>query len=475
MNNELAHRSPPHSTEAEESVIGSILLDNDAINPALEILTHEDFYNSAYKFIFQAMTAIVEKQEPIDVITVATNLKSLGYFEQSGGHQNLARLASLMPTSGNVIYYAKVVKAMSLRRKMIHEASGIIQDAFKLDSELEEFLDASELKILGVSDDKSKESFTPVCDIVQDSIKLIEILYDKKESITGISSGFTGLDNLTAGFQKSDLLIIAARPAMGKTSLALTVAQWVGIHEQKRVALFSLEMSKEQLVMRMLCSEARVDSTKVRTGNLDQSDFPKLVDAASKISDSPIYIDDTPALSISELRAKARRLHREAPLELVVVDYLQLLKSPAFKNSREQEISDISRSLKALAKELSIPVIALSQLNRSVEQRVDKRPLMSDLRESGAIEQDADIIMFIYRDEVYNDDTPDKGVAELIISKHRSGPTGIVRLAFNGAHTRFDNLEEHYDDLGGDDGSGDGISDAIDLSGFSDEFEGDLF
>ncbi|MCL4163034.1 UNVERIFIED_CONTAM: hypothetical protein GTU68_049800, partial [Idotea baltica] len=324
--------------------------------------------------------------------------------------------------------------------------------------------------------DKSKESFTPVSDIVQDSIKLIEVLYDKKESITGIASGFTGLDNITAGFQKSDLLIIAARPAMGKTSLALTVAQWVGIHEQKRVALFSLEMSKEQLVMRMLCSEARVDSTRVRTGNLDQSDFPKLVDSASKISDSPIFIDDTPALSISELRAKARRLHREAPLELVVVDYLQLLKSPSFKNSREQEISDISRSLKALAKELSVPVIALSQLNRSVEQRVDKRPLMSDLRESGAIEQDADIIMFIYRDEVYNEDTPDKGVAELIISKHRSGPTGIVRLAFNGAHTRFDNLEEHYDDMGASvDGSDGGVSDAIDLSGFSEEFEGDLF
>lgn len=470
--NNLGHRSPPHSNEAEESVIGSILLDNDAVNPALETITYEDFYNAAHKFIFQAMTNVIEKQEPIDAITIATELKSLGYFEQAGGHQNLARLASLMPTAGNVVYYAKVVKAMALRRKMIHEATDIIQDAFKLESEVEDFLDTSEQRILGVSDDKAKDSFTPISDVVQDSIKLIEVLYDKKESITGISSGFNGLDNLTAGLQKSDLLIVAARPAMGKTSLALTMAQWVGIHERKRTALFSLEMSKEQLVMRMLCSEARVDSSKVRTGHLDKSDFPKLVDAASKISDSPLFIDDTPALSISELRAKARRLHRESPLELVIVDYLQLLRSPSFKNSREQEISDISRSLKALAKELNIPVIALAQLNRSVEQRTDKRPLMSDLRESGAIEQDADIIMFIYRDEVYNEDTPDKGVAELIIAKHRAGPTGIIRLAFNGAHTRFDNLEEHYDDdLLGDSSE----NEEVDLSGFSGDFGDDLF
>lgn len=462
-------RTPPHSIEAEESVIGSVLLDNDSINSALEYISHEDFYRASHKFIFQCMTKLVERQEPIDVTTVSTELKAQGYFDQSGGHQNIARLAALMPTSANIIYYSKVIKGMSLRRKLIREASNIIQEAFVLETDVSECLDKSEQLILGVSDEKSRESFTVVGDIVQSSIKTIEELYDKKEDITGLPSGFPALDKLTAGFQKSDLIIVAARPAMGKTSLGLTIAQWVGVHENKGVAVFSLEMSKEQLVMRMLCSEARVNSSNVKTGNLSEDDFPKLVDAASKIADAPIYIDDTPALSVSELRAKARRLHREKKLSLILVDYLQLLKSPTFKNSREQEISDISRSLKALAKELNIPVISLSQLNRSVEQRTEKRPLMSDLRESGAIEQDADIIMFIYRDEVYNEDTPDKGVAEIIISKHRSGPTGIARLAFTGEYTRFDILEERYGEYM--DGADDEMEQAVNLS----EFENDLF
>jgi replicative DNA helicase len=281
-----------------------------------------------------------------------------------------------------------------------------------------------------------------VSDIVQHSITLVEKLYDQKEPVTGVPSGLIKLDKMTAGFQPSDLVIVAARPAMGKTALVLGWAQYCGIQHNKPVALFSLEMSKEQLVLRMLCSESRISNSSVRTGDLTERDFARIVDGASRISEADIFIDDTPALTITELRAKARRLHRDHPLGLVIVDYLQLLRSPAYSHSREQEISDISRSLKALAKELNVPVVALSQLNRSVESRNDKRPMTSDLRESGAIEQDADIIMFIYRDEVYNKESPDKGVAEIIIGKQRTGPTGTVRVAFSGEYTRFDNLDE---------------------------------
>jgi replicative DNA helicase len=331
---------------------------------------------------------------------------------------------------------------MSIRRRLIHESGDIINGAFELEGDIEEFLDSTEQRILGVSDFRVSSSFHRVGDIVQDSIRIVEKLYDSKESVTGVPSGLVKLDNMTAGFQASDLVIVAARPSMGKTALVLGWSQFVGIYNRKPVAFFSLEMSKEQLVLRMLCSESRINNSNVRTGNLSERDFARIVDGASRISEAEIIIDDTPAITITELRAKARRLHRDHQLGMIVVDYLQLLRSPAYSNSREQEISDISRSLKALAKELHVPVIALSQLNRSVESRNDKRPMMSDLRESGAIEQDADLIMFIYRDEVYNKETPDKGVAEIIIAKQRTGPTGAVRVAFSGEYTRFDNLEE---------------------------------
>jgi replicative DNA helicase len=344
---------------------------------------------------------------------------------------------------------------MALRRRAIHEASSIIQEAFNVGSEVDEFLDATEQKILSISDYRVRPAFYKVGDVVQDSIKLVEKLYDQKEPVTGVPTGLEKLDLKTAGFQPSDLIIIAARPSMGKTALALNIAQYVGTHRKKGVAVFSLEMSKEQLVLRLLCSEARVDNSKVRTGHLGERDFPRLVDAASRIAEAPVFIDDSPAITVTELRAKARRLNREHPLSLIVVDYLQLMRSPGYSHSREQEISDISRSLKALAKELSVPVIALSQLNRSVESRNDKRPVMSDLRESGAIEQDADIIMFIYRDEVYNQQSPDKGVAELIISKQRTGPTGTVRVAFSPEFTRFDSLDEGHDAAAIEDSPGD--------------------
>ncbi len=437
-------RIPPHSVEAEESVLGAILLDNDCINFALDKVRSEDFYRASHKQIFQAMTELTEKIEPIDIITLSQALRDKSVLEQCGGIDYLSRLSSLVPSSASISHYSKLVKEMSIRRKLIHEASMIIGDAFKTDTELHDFLDQVEQKILRISDDRSGSGFVRVSDIVSDSISTIEQMYDRKDPITGVNTGFADLNKLTAGFQKSDLIVIAARPAMGKTALALSMAQHVGINEGLNVAIFSLEMSKEQLVLRTLCSEARVDSSKVRTGNLQERDFPRLVDAASKISEAPIYIDDTPALTVTAMRAKCRRLHREAPLSLVIVDYLQLMKSPLYQNNREQEIADISRSLKALAKELSVPILALGQLNRSVESRVDKRPMMSDLRESGAIEQDADIIMFIYRDVVYNPETEEPNVAELILAKHRSGPTGTVRLAFTGEFTRFDNLDERH-------------------------------
>lgn len=440
-----AVRTPPSSIRAEESILGSILLDNDSINTVAEKVRATDFYRPAHRVIFEAMLNLSDKQEPVDIVTLSQELQATGKLEQCGGPQELGRFSTIVPSSANVAYYARIVRDMSMRRAVIHACSEVIESAFKAEGDTDEFLGDMEQKLFKVSSQRSSAAFEPVSNIVQESIRLVEQRYDNKGMVTGVPTGFTALDHMTAGFQPSDLVVIAARPAMGKTALALSVAGWVGISEQKAIAIFSLEMSKEQIVLRMLCSEASVENTKVRSGNLSDSDFPKLVDAASRVADAPIFIDDTPAITISELRAKARRLDREHKLSLIMVDYLQLMRSPSYKNNREQEIADISRSLKALAKELNVPVIALSQLNRSVESRNDKRPMMSDLRESGAIEQDADIIMFIYRDEVYNEDTPDRGIAELIISKQRSGPTGIVRTAFSGEYTRFSNLDEQHD------------------------------
>lgn len=433
----------PHSLESEESVLGGILLDNDAMNVALERLKAEDFYRPSYQAIFAAMISLTDKREPIDVVTLSQRLKAMGLFDDSGGTEILMRLATLVPSAANVAYYARLVKENSLRRRVIREASDIINEAFSDEGELEEFLDSTEQRILGISDYRISPSFSKVGDVVQSSISIIEKLFDQKQSITGVASGFSDLDRMTAGFQPSDLIIIAARPSMGKTALALAFAANAGMEQRGGVAIFSLEMSKEQLVLRLLCSDAGVDNTKVRTGHLGENDFPKLVDSAGRIADAPIFIDDTGGLTITELRAKCRRLNKETKLSMVIVDYLQLLRSPAYSNSREQEISDISRSLKALAKELSVPVIALSQLNRSVESRPlkDKRPQMSDLRESGAIEQDADVIMAIYRDEIYNPDSEEKGIAEIIILKQRNGPVGRVKLAFSSSLTRFDSLK----------------------------------
>lgn len=435
-------RIPPNTLEAEESVLGAVLLDNNSIDMVLEKITSDDFYQPRYQVLFECMRELHDKGQPIDIITLGQQLRSRNELDNVGGLEELSRLAAVVPSSAHIAYYAKMLKEMSIRRKLIHESAEISREAFDLSENIESFLDMAEQRILGVSDFRAKPAFHRVGDIVQTSVKLIEDLYQRKESITGTPAGFTKLDQLTAGFQPSDLVIIAARPSMGKTAFALSISQFVGLNAKKPVALFSLEMSKEQLVTRMLCGVGKVDSARVRVGNLQEYDFPKLVEAASQIAEAPIFIDDTPAMTVTELRAKCRRLNRENPLGLILVDYLQLMRSPAYSSSREQEISDISRSLKALAKELNVPVLALSQLNRSLENRTEKRPIMSDLRESGAIEQDADLIMFIYRDEVYNDETEDKGVAEIIVSKQRNGPTGIVRLAFLPEYTLFANLDE---------------------------------
>ncbi len=440
-------RVPPHSQDSEQAVLGAVLLDNESLHSIIEILSAEDFYRGAHKEIFTAMLSLSERHEPIDIVTLTSELKTRGTLESSGGTEYLSVLVDAVPTSAHTQYYSKLIREMSIRRRLIHEAGEISTQAFEWGTKVDDLLDMVEQRIFAISESKIKPSFSKVGEIVKDSIKHVEQLYVNNDQMTGIPSGFHDLDEMTSGFQPSDLVILAGRPSMGKTALALSMARHVGVECGKRVAVFSLEMSKEQITMRLLCSEAKVSNSRVRSGKLQDSDFPRLVDAASKISQADIFIDDTPAISVLEMRAKARRLHRESPLSLVIVDYLQLMRgSYRSAERREQEISEISASLKALAKELSVPVIALSQLNRAVENRNDKRPLMADLRESGAIEQDADIIGFVYRDEVYNQDTPDKGIAELIISKHRNGEIGTVRLGFQGEFTLFVNLEQDADD-----------------------------
>lgn len=446
-------RVPPSSIDSEQSVLGAILLDNEALHQVLEILRAEDFYRPAHEKIFECMVILSDRREPIDVITLSAELKTQNQLDIAGGLDYLSQLVDVVPTAANTQFYARIIKEMSLRRRVIHEAAEITTEAITGRGDIDGFIDSVEQRIFKVSEARINPSFSRVSDIVKDSIKKVEYLYVNAGPLTGIPSGFRDLDEMTYGFQPGDLIIIAGRPSMGKTALALSMGRHIALDVGKPVAVFSLEMSKEQITMRLLCSEARVSNSRVRSGKLGESDFPKLVEAASKIASADMYIDDTPAVSVLEMRSKTRRLHRENPLGMVIVDYLQLMRGSSKKiERREQEISEISRSLKGLAKELGIPVMALSQLNRSVETRQDKRPIMADLRESGAIEQDADIIGFVYRDEVYNPETSDKGIAELIITKHRNGPVGTVRLGFQAEHTLFVNLEEEegYDYLGDD-------------------------
>ena len=431
---------PPHSIEAEESVLGGVLLDNHALDRALEFVVPDDFYREVHRKIMRAMLDLNQRSEPIDLVTLADTLKVRGELQDIGGAAYLAELADKVPTAANVAYYARLVRQKSVLRSLIHTATEIATRGYESGADVDLFLDEAEHKIFEISERKVRPQFFRIRDIMVDSMKAIEEMYERKELVTGIPTGFVDLDRMTAGLQPSDLIIIAGRPSMGKTAFALNVAQYVAMNAKTGVAVFSLEMSKEQLALRLLCGEARVDMSTVRSGRSPDRDFPKLVTAAGRLSDAPIYIDDTPALSVLELRAKARRLkrEREAKLGLILVDYLQLMRGHTGADNREQEISGISRSLKALAKELGVPVVALSQLNRQVEARAEKRPVMADLRESGAIEQDADVIAFLYRPIVY-DKNAEERAAEVIIAKQRNGPIGTVNLTFMPEYTRFEN------------------------------------
>jgi replicative DNA helicase len=434
---------PPQNLEAESSVLGGILLDNEAINQVLELLRPEDFYRESHRKIFRAMIELSDRSEPVDVITLSDCLKARRDIDAVGGSAYLASLADFVPTAANISYYARIVREKSILRNLIGAATDIATRGYEEQGNIEEFLDTAEKVIFEISEKKIKASFVAVGDMIKDTLKAVEKLYERKEMVTGVATGYNDLDRLTSGLQPADLIVIAGRPSMGKTAFSLNIATHAAFNGVG-VAVFSLEMAKEQLVLRMLCSEARVDNSKMRSGYLGERDFPKLASAAGRLHEAPIYVDDTPAIGVLELRAKARRLVRDRTKKvgLIVVDYLQLMRGMGTASNREQEISEISRSLKALAKELNVPVIAISQLNRRVEDRGDKRPMMSDLRESGAIEQDADVIMFIYREEVYNQKTDNKGLAEVIVAKQRNGPIDTVNLAFLSEYTRFENYTE---------------------------------
>ena len=433
---------PPQNIDAEQSVLGGVLIDPEALNKIVDIVDAADFYREDHRTICQLVLDLYEKNEPIDLVTVSSLARDRGLLEKIGGVTNLSRLVDSMPTSANIAQYAKMVREKALLRGLMHIATEIVEKGYDVDTNVDGFIDEAERMIFQISEKKYRPSFYAIKDLVMENVKTVERLCEKKQAVTGVPTGFAELDKLTSGLQPSDLIIVAGRPSMGKTAFCLNIAQHVGLTDGGiPVGIFSLEMSKEQLVMRLLSSEAEVEFSKLRSGMVKDAEWHQLGTAAGRLYTAPIYIDDTPALSILELRARARRLKKEHGLQLLVVDYLQLMRGRAASlDRREQEISEISRFLKALAKELNIPVVAISQLNRMVEQREDKRPRLADLRESGAIEQDADLIIFIYRDEVYNRNSERKGVADIIIGKQRNGPTGEIETAFLAAYTTFKNL-----------------------------------
>lgn len=440
---------PPQNLDAEQSVLGGIILDNEALPKAMEILGgDEDFYKDSHRRLYRAMLELFNRGEPVDIITLSDYLSKANELDSVGGIAYLSSLANSLLTAANIRYHSRIVREKALMRLLLSTSTHIISRVYDNDLDADEMVDYAEKMIFEVAEKRIKTSFVTMKDVIRDTFKVIEHLYEKKEVVTGISSGFKDLDEITSGFQRGDLIIIGGRPGMGKTAFALNIAQHVAVNFKEIIALFSLEMSKEQLAIRMLCSESMVNSTNVRKGYISRDEWPKLINAAGKLAGAPIFIDDSSAITVLEIRAKARRLKIEyGGLGLVIVDYLQLMRSRGNFERREQEISDISRSLKALAKELKVPVIALSQLNRGVEQRPNKRPVLADLRESGAIEQDADVIIFLYREEVYNKNNPSmKGKAEVLVEKQRNGPTGLVNLTFLADSTRFvDYINVSYD------------------------------
>ena len=437
-------KRPPHSIEAEQAIIGGLMLDNLAWDKVSIIVAEPDFYLTEHRMIYQALTDLSKRDQPFDVITVLENLKSTNHLNDAGGETYLFELANNTPSVANIRAYADIVREKSVQRQLIHVAGDIADSAYNPNGkDVSELLDQAETRVFAIAEQTAREGGPEIIkNILVKTIDRIDHLYHHGSAVTGLTTGLKDLDDITSGLQQSDLIIVAGRPSMGKTTLAMNMAENAAIDSKKPVLVFSMEMPADSLAMRMMSSLGRIDQHRVRTGKLTDEDWPRVTSAVHILSEAPIFIDDTPALSPGEVRARARRLVKEhGQLGLIVIDYLQLMKAPGFKSdNRTGEISEISRSLKTLAKELHTPVIALSQLNRSLEQRHDKRPIMSDLRESGAIEQDADLICFIYRDEVYNEDSPDKGIAEIIIAKQRNGPIGRVRVAFLGKYTRFEDL-----------------------------------
>lgn len=438
---------PPHSLEAEQAVLGGLLLSSRAWDSVADVITEADFYREDHRLIFRAVAELSDGGKPCDAVTVSEWFESHGLVEQVDGGAYISQLASNTPSAANARAYAEIVREKSILRQLIDVGADITTGAFSLEGRTSrELLEEAERMVFAIADEgqRSGSTFVSVQEAINEAISKIQELHEHEGEITGIPTGFNDFDKMTAGLQDSDLIIVAGRPAMGKTTLAMNIAQHAALADDKAVAVFSMEMSAVQLVMRLFSSLGQIDQTRLRTGNLDEMDWPKLTSAMTLLHKSKVFIDETPSLSPAELRARSRRLKREHDIGLIVVDYLQLMAVPGSRENRATEIAEISRSLKAIAKELHVPVIALSQLNRALEQRPDKRPVMADLRESGAIEQDADLIVFIYRDEVYNKETPEKGKAEIIIGKHRNGPTGKIELLFQGQWLRFVNYAPDY-------------------------------
>ncbi|MDT2044761.1 replicative DNA helicase [Priestia aryabhattai] len=449
MNDLFADRLPPQNIEAEQAVLGAIFLEPSSLTLASELLIPEDFYRAAHQKIFTCMLKLSDQGEPVDLVTVTSDLANQKILEEIGGVAYLSDLANSVPTAANIEYYAKIVEEKSILRRLIRTATDIASEGYAREDEVEVLLNEAEKNILEVAQRKNTGVFQNIKDVLVQTYDNIEVLHNRKGDITGIPTGFTDLDRMTAGFQRNDLIIVAARPSVGKTAFALNIAQNVATKTDENVAIFSLEMGAEQLVMRMLCAEGNIDAQRLRTGSLTSEDWGKLTMAMGSLSNAGIYIDDTPGVRVGEIRSKCRRLKQEGGLGMILIDYLQLIQGNGRSGeNRQQEVSEISRSLKALARELQVPVIALSQLSRGVEQRQDKRPMMSDIRESGSIEQDADIVAFLYREDYYEKDTENQNIIEIIIAKQRNGPVGTVQLAFVKEYNKFVNLERRFDDSG---------------------------